>query len=155
MSWWRSLIVLGAAAAATLFLSAVGVEMLFAVGWGLAGAAVAMLMLLALPAEPGADAPQMPAAVERRATEVSRLAWALNPRTGLAGERITRRVRGVLRHRLELIGLDPERPADVPRCDALIGQGLWARLTGQATSITDIERALDAIDRLSPTKENS
>lgn len=153
MSWWRSLLGAGVAAVAALVLAAVGVEPVFAIGWGLAGAAVAMLMQLTLPAEPGADAPQVPADLDRRASEISRMAWALNPRTGLAGERITRRVRAVLRHRLERIGLDPERSADRDRCDALLGRDLWGRLTGRATSIADIERALDAIDRLSPIKE--
>lgn len=155
MSWLRTVVVVGVAVVASLLLWAIGVEPVFAVGWGLAGGAVSMLMLLTLPAEPDADAPQIPAEPDRRATEISRMAWALNPRTGLAGERITRRVRAVLRHRLQRIGLDPDAPADRSRCDARIGPELWSRLTGQNTSIADIERALDAIDRLSPTKENT
>ncbi|MBW8763130.1 MAG: hypothetical protein JF592_11170 [Microbacterium sp.] len=153
MSWWKTSFVAVAAAGATVVLSALGVELPFAIGWALAGGAVALLPQLALPVEPGADAPHVPADRERRATEISRMAWALNARTGLAGERVTRRVRSILRHRLQRMGIDPDDPADRARRDAVLGGDVWDRLAGQNTSIAAVERALDAIDRLSPTKE--
>ena len=150
-----SKIVLAAAAAAVIgtVAWAFGVEPAFSIGWGLVGGAVALLAQLTLPNDPGADAPHIDTDPDNRATEIARMAWALNPRTGLAGERVVRRVRAILTHRLQRIGLDPEDPADRARCDAVIGRDLWDRLTEGGTTITDVERALDAIDRLSPTKE--
>jgi len=153
MSGWKTLFVVAAIVGAAAVLSALGVELPFAIGWALAGGAVALLPQLALPVDPSADAPHVPEDRDRRATEISRMAWALNPRTGLAGERVTRRVRSILRHRLQRVGLDPDDPADRVRCDAVLGSGVWDGITRQNTSIADLERALDAIDRLSPTKE--
>lgn len=140
-------------ACAAVMLTVLGVELPFAVGWAVAGGAVALLRQLVLPLDPRVDAPYIPADRERRATEISRMAWALNPRTGLAGDRVTRRVRSILSHRLQRVGLDPDDPADRVRRDAVLGRDVWDRLTGPNTSIADIVRALDAAERLSPTKE--
>jgi hypothetical protein len=78
------------------------------------------------------------------------MAWALNAQTGMAGQQITRRVSAILRHRLLRQGIDPDDPDDRERLTAVIGPDLWDRLTGRAPTIVDIERALDAVDRLNP-----
>lgn len=78
------------------------------------------------------------------------MAWALNTHTGLAGQQVSRRVREILRHRLERRGMNPDDPDHHHAVAALIGPDLWARLTGPQTTIIDVERALDAIDGLSP-----
>ena len=83
------------------------------------------------------------------------MAWSLNPSTGMAGELITRRVRAILSHRLQRHGLDVTDPAHAGRIDALAGSGVWERLVERGTTRRDLERALDAIDRLSPTSPSS
>lgn len=145
-------VVVAIVVAALLWL-VVGVEEVFAMAWGVLAGVVVLCFQLVIPDDARTDAVVLPSGPEKRGTAVARMAWSINPRTGAAGDIITRRVRGILRHRLLRRGLDTEDPADRAQIDALIGAGLWDRLTGQGTHRTDIERALDAIDRLSPTKE--
>lgn len=145
--------VCAAVVAVLVLLFAIRVEPAFSVAWA---ALVGVLWLCAgvvIPQDPRADAPDIPAEPERRGTAIARMAWSLNTRTGEAGELITRRVRGILRHRLQREGLDIDDEAHRERIETRIGPGLWSRLTGQGTNRQDIERALDAIDRLSPSKE--
>lgn len=149
----KTLVAVGVTLALGIAMTAFRLALPFAIGFALAGGAVVLLAQIVLGDEPAADAPRLDLDPVARGTEISRLAWAINPSTGIAGERITRRIREVLRHRLERWGIDPDQPADVPRRDAVIGVGLWERLTGSDTSTTDLTRALDAIDRLAPTKE--
>lgn len=146
-------LIAGVAVGAALLLAVVGVEPVFAIGWGLAGAALAMLGRLTLPPVPESDGPHIAADPDSRSTEISRLVWALNPRRGTAGERVARRVRGILRYRLERYGVDPDAPGDRARRDELIGPGLWEQLSQGNTTVADIERGLAAIDALSPSKE--
>lgn len=129
------------------------VEPTFAIAWALLAGILVLCAQLAIPEDARVDAPDIPVRRERRGTEVSRIAWSLNPRTGEAGELVTKRVRAILRHRLQRRGLDIDDPVDRPQIDALIGDGLWERLTGPGTKSQDIERALMVIDALSPSKE--
>ncbi len=139
-----------AAVLAASVLTGFGLTWPFVIGWSLLVGALALLPQLAVPLEPGFDAPHIPVEPDRRPTEISRMAWALNTHTGLAGTQITRRVREALRHRLRRRGADPADPAKRSLVAALIGPDLWARLEGPGTTIVDIERALDVIDALSP-----
>lgn len=144
----RTLVALGAGVAAALILTGLGFTWPFVVGWGLLIAALGLLGQLAMPLEPGADAPHIPVEPDRRPTEISRMAWALNTHTGLAGQQVVRRVREILRYRLERQGVDPDDPAQRTRTVALLDGDLWERLTNPGTTIVDIERSLDAADRL-------
>ncbi|WP_194419874.1 hypothetical protein [Microbacterium abyssi] len=137
-----------------LLVFAVGVEPTFAIAWGVLAGVFVLCAQLVIPDDPRGDAPDIPAGPERRGTAIARMAWSLNPRTGEAGELITRRVRAILRHRLLRAGLDTDTPADRPQIDALLGADLWARMTAPGTKRQDIEQALEAIHRLSPSKEN-
>ena len=148
MSARRTFIAIGAAVVVALALFGFGFTWPFVIGWSLLICAVGLLGQLAMPLEPGFDAPRGEAGPDRRPTEISRMAWALNTRTGIAGQQITRRVSAILRHRLLRQGIDPDEPRDRARLFALIGPELWDRLTGPAPTIVDIERALDAVDRL-------
>lgn len=139
---------------ATLIFAAIGVEFAFAVAWGVLGGILMLCTRLAMPNDPRTDAPDIEVARKRRATEISRMAWSLNPSTGMAGQLITRRVRTILAHRLQRRGLDVDDPAHAPAIEALVGAGVWARLIGRGTTRQELERALEAIDRLSPTEEN-
>lgn len=142
-----------AAVVAVALLLGLSAEPAFGFGWGALAGVLVLCGGLIVPDDPRTDAPDIPAGPERRGTAISRMAWSLNPRTGAAGELITRRVRGILRHRLLRHGLDPDDDAHHEQIDALVGSGLWNRLTGPGTHRKDIERALEAIDRLAPTKE--
>ena len=82
-------------------------------------------------------------------SEVSRMAWAINSRTGVAGHVVVRRVQNVLRRRLVHHGLDLDDSADHARIDALLGEGVRDALHRREVQRTDIERVLDAIDRIS------
>jgi hypothetical protein len=150
MSVRRTLLAVGAAGVAALALLGFGFTWPFVIGWSLLICAVGLLGQLMMPLEPGFDAPRIEAEPDRRPTEISRMAWALNTHTGFAGQQITRRVSEILRHRLLRQGVDPDDPTDRAHRTALIGPDLWDRLTGSGTTIIDIERALDAVDRLNP-----
>jgi len=129
------------------------VEPAFAFGWAALAGVLVLCAQLGVPDDPRSDAPHVPDSPERRGTAVSRMAWSLNPRTGAAGELITRRVRGILSHRLRRLGLDTDDSQHSATIDEVVGSGLWSRLVEPGTNRNDIERALDAIDRLSPSKE--
>ncbi|WP_145985651.1 hypothetical protein [Microbacterium phyllosphaerae] len=150
MRWGRTVTAAAAGVIAALGLTGFGFTWPFVIGWSLVVVALALLAQLAVPLEPGVDAPHIPVEPDRRPTEISRMAWALNTHTGLAGTQITRRVREALRQRLQRRGADPADPAKRSLVSALIGPDLWARLEGPGTTIVDIERALDVIDALSP-----
>lgn len=149
--------IIGAVAVATIvtvaLLFGLSVEPPFAFGWGALTAVLVLCAQLVVPDDPRADAAHISVGLERRGTAVARMAWSLNPRTGAAGELITRRVRGILRHRLLRHGLDTDDPEHRTQIDELVGSGLWGSLTEPGTDRKDIERALEAIDRLAPSKE--
>lgn len=145
--------ILVAAGAALILLLGLRVEPAFGVSWALLAGVLVISAQLMIPEDARIDAPDIPIRKEQRGTDVSRLAWSLNPRTGEAGELATRRVRNVLRRRLLRRGLDVDDAAHDERIAALIGDGLWERLTGPGTRISDIERALTAIDSLAGNKE--
>lgn len=148
MSGGRTVMAVAAAVIAALVLLGFGFTWAFVIGWGLLVGALALLAQLAVPLEPSVDAARIAVEPDRRPTEISRMAWALNTHTGLAGMQITRRVREVLRQRLRRRGADPADPMHRQKVIALIGPDLWDRLEGPGTTIGDVERALDAIDAL-------
>ncbi|WP_435745582.1 hypothetical protein [Microbacterium sp. PMB16] len=90
-----------------------------------------------------------------RGSEVSRLAWSINSRTGVAGHVVVRRLRSVLRRRLAHHGLDLDDPAQHARIDTLLGSGVRETLHGSEVQSAEIERILDAIERLSPEPEDN
>ncbi|MEV7611201.1 hypothetical protein AB0N61_17065 [Microbacterium sp. NPDC089320] len=151
MTLRRTLIAAGAAVVAALVLLGVGLTLPFAVAWGLLTGVVGLLAQLVVPLEPGADAPRIDVTPDRRPTEISRMSWALNTHTGIAGPQITRRVGEILRQRLLRRGVDPHDPEHRGHLERLIGSTVWERLTGPEATMSDIERALDAIDRLDPS----
>lgn len=154
MKYGRILLAVATAVIVALILfSVIGVELSFAVAWGIFGGVVALGSRIILPDDPRAGAPDIEVGPARRGSEIARMAWSINSRTGAAGALITRRARRLLAHRLERIGLDIENPHQRAAIDALIGSGVWDRLAGRDPTRPDIERALEAAARLSPTKE--
>ncbi|MGM7677422.1 hypothetical protein [Microbacterium sp. A94] len=145
---------LAVAAGVTLILVfAIGVQLTFAVGWGILAGILTVCLRVGIPDEPRLDSPTITAGPERRGTAIARMAWSLNPTTGAAGALITRRVRDTLKRCLGRRDLDPDNPDDRAAIAALIDLDIWERLIGSGTTRHDIERALDAIDTLSRTKE--
>lgn len=140
--------------AATIVLMLLGLEPMFALSGGVLACALVLLTALR-----GAEAvihegPSREPDSPTRGSEISRLAWAFNPRSGVAGEIVSRRVRALLRRRLVRRGIDVDDPNQADRLDAVLGTGLWQRLNGRQVQNIDIRRALDAADRLVSASED-
>lgn len=148
------LVVLGVAVGAALvaLLGSIGVPVEFAAAWLLLIVAVGLLSRAGV-LDDGSWPPARP---ERRSrgSEVSRLGWNINPRTGVAGFVIVRRVERVLRRRLARLGVDLDDPTQNPDIDALLGEGVRETFARPEVKRADLERVVIAIDRLpSPTNQ--
>jgi len=139
-------IVVGAA------LTAVGMQREFAWGWAVMGVAITVALRMVLPDDPRADAPEHFAEPDYVGSDVSRLAWAINIRTDTVNEAVTRRVRATLRRRLLRHGVDVDDERQADAVDRLLGDGLWARLTGRRTRVDDLRDAIAAAERLATTR---
>ncbi|MFK3678834.1 hypothetical protein ACI2IP_13965 [Microbacterium sp. NPDC090218] len=135
------------AAVVVMLLGQLGFPALFVVAW--------MIVLLAIVLafrqdfiEIGALWPPEKMRRDSRSSEVSRMAWAINTRTGVVGHVVVRRVQSLLRRRLAHQGLDLDDPAQHARIDALLGEGVRDALHRREIQRTDIELVLDAIDRI-------
>jgi len=139
----------GAAVAAVVLvlLGALGVPTLFAASWLLIVLTIALVSRQVFFDE----ASLWPLEQRRRAergSEVSRLAWSINSRTGVAGHVVVRRVQNVLRRRLAHRGLDLDDPAQHAAIDALLGPGVRDSLHNREVQAADLERVLDAVERI-------
>lgn len=132
----------------TIALIFFGLEPMFALSGGVLASALVLLTALRGAEAVVEDGPQDEPEPPTRGSEISRLAWAFNPRTGVAGEIVSRRVRTLLRRRLARHGIDVDDPAHSDRLDGVVGAGLWQRLSGRQVQNIDIRRAMDAADRL-------
>ncbi|MFB7252269.1 hypothetical protein [Microbacterium sp. NPDC056234] len=141
--------------AVTVALLLLGLEPMFALSGGALAAAVALLAVLRGAEAVVEDGPQADEDLTIRGTEISRLAWAFNPRTGVAGEIVSRRVRALLRRRIARQGIDVDDPSQAGRLDEILGTGLWQRINGRQVQNIDIRRALDAADRLASAPAGS
>ncbi|MEW2008572.1 hypothetical protein AB0300_03775 [Microbacterium sp. NPDC078814] len=142
-------------AALLTVLIVLGVPAAFAVAWTLLLLAVVAATRQVFVDEAVVWPPEAPRA-ESRGSDVSRMAWAINTRTGVAGHVVVRRVQGVVRRRLAHRGLDLDDPDDHPRIDAMLGDGVRASLHARDVQRADIERVLDALDRIpTDTEETS
>ena len=135
------------AAVVLVLLSALGVPMLFAAAWLLIVLTIVLVGRQVFFDEVSAWPPEQRRRAER-GSEVSRLAWSINSRTGVAGHVAVRRVQNVLRRRLAHRGLDLDDPAQHATIDALLGQGVRHALHKREVQAADLERVLDAIERV-------
>lgn len=133
---------------AVLILSAVGLQREFAWGWALLIAAVVVLLRIRMPEDPRADAPGRAAGQNYIGSDVSRLAWSVEPRTGKVTEMITRRVRATLARRLARVGVDVEDETQRQVIAQWLDGDLWDRLSGREVTVKDIREALNAAERL-------
>ncbi len=142
------LVVLGLAVGTVVVvgLGGLGVPVEFAAAWLLLIVAVGLLSRAGHIGERSWPPPRP----ERRprGSEVSRLAWNINARTGVAGLVIVRRVERVLRRRLARLGLDLDDPGQSRAVDELLGAGIRETFVRPEVTLTDLERVMTAIDRL-------
>jgi hypothetical protein len=137
-----------------LLLAQLGVPFAFALSWLIILLTIAVATRQGFLDETGAWPPPERER-EVRSSQVSRLAWSINIRTGVAGHVVVRRVQNVLRRRLAHLGLDVDDPLQHATIDAMLGAGLRESLHRREVQRADIERVLDAMDRLSHEREEN
>ena len=143
------------AAAVAILLGQLGFPVPFVVAWMILILAIALAGRQVFFDESASWPPDKPRR-DPRGSEVSRLAWAINSRTGVVGHMVVRRVQSVLRRRLAHRGLDLDDPDHHARIDALLGDGVRDTLHGREVQRADVERVLDAIERIpNDTKETA
>ena len=143
------------AAVVAVLLGQLGFPVPFVVAWMVLILAIALAGRQVFFDESASWPPEKPRR-DPRGSEVSRLAWAINSRTGVVGHVVVRRVHNVLRRRLAHRGLDLDDPDDHTRIDALLGEGVRGALHRREVQRADIERVLDAIERIpNDTKETA
>ncbi|MEU4015466.1 hypothetical protein AB0E56_09375 [Microbacterium sp. NPDC028030] len=128
-------------------LGALGVPVAFALSWAMIVLTIVLVSRQVFFDESSLWPPERARRPER-GSEVSRLAWSINSRTGVAGHVVVRRVQNVLRRRLALRGLDLDDPDARDDIDALLGAGVRDALHMREVRADDLERVLDAIERL-------
>ncbi|MBS1697600.1 MAG: hypothetical protein JST25_04265 [Actinobacteria bacterium] len=128
-----------------LLLDFLGVPLAFAIAWILVFAAAMLIAQQSFLDESGAW-PPAPPQVLQRGSDVSRLAWSIDTRTGMVGPSLRRRVTALVDRRLREHGLHTE-PADAADVDAILGPGAHAALTGAVLQRADLERILQALER--------
>lgn len=142
------------AAVLVVLLGQLGFPALFVVAWMIVVLAVVLAFRQDF-IEIGALWPPEKPSRPSRSSEVSRMAWAINTRTGVVGHLVVRRVQSLLRRRLAHRGLDLDDPAQHARIDALLGEGVRDALHRREIQRTDIELVLDAIDRIPNDTEDN
>ncbi|WP_245958717.1 hypothetical protein [Microbacterium bovistercoris] len=140
------------AGALVLVMTGLGVPVEFAIAWLLILGVILLATRQSFIEEGGAWPPEPPT-VLLRGSDVSRLAWSINPRTGVVGHVIVARVERMLRRRLAHQGLDLDDPAQHAHIDALIGPDIREVLGGREVRRRDLERVLAAIERI-PQDDN-
>ncbi|MGN6219331.1 MAG: hypothetical protein ACTHNQ_07500 [Microbacterium sp.] len=145
------MLAVAAGAGIVYLLDRMGVPAGFAAAW------LVLLLALGLLTRAGLldEGSWPPARPERRprGSEVSRLSWNINSRTGEAGFLIVRRVQRVLRHRLARLGLDLDDPGQETEVDTLLGPGIRETFSRPEVTRADLERVMAAVDRL-PSPQN-
>lgn len=135
-------IVLGVPVA--LLLDFLGVPLPFGIAWILVFAAALLIAQQSFIDESGPWPPPPPEQFPR-GSDVSRLAWAVDARTGVVGMPLRRRVSALADRRLREHGLSLE-DADAAAVDAILGPGVHAALVVAEMRIPDLERLLHALE---------
>lgn len=143
-------VLFGAGVVAAASLS--GIPALFATAWILAAVAIGVITRQTLFTEDTAWPPPEQEPVFR-GSEVSRLAWAVNTRSGIVGLGLVRRLNQALRHRAAAHGLDFDDPADAAGIERLFGAGIRSVLDSRAVRRSDVERVLAALESVPLTQE--
>lgn len=124
-----------------------GVELGFAAAWGILAAAVTFVAM----AFSGFEQPRWPPARKpdevTRGSDVARLAWGFDLRTGTAGFAVRRRLRVLAERRLADHGLTLGED-DLPAVRRLLGDAAAHALTAQRVTRDDVSATLDALEAL-------
>lgn len=136
-----------AGGAALALMTAFGVPFAFGLAWVLLLGALVVLSRQVLLDDDGAWPPAKP---ESRivGSEVSRLGWSIDSRTGIAGRAIVRRIEKVLRRRLARLGWDLDDPAQHAAIDEVLSAGVREVFQRTVIRRDDLENVLAALDRL-------
>lgn len=129
----------------SLLLSLLGVPLPFGIAWILAFAAALLIAQQSFLDESG-PWPPPPPEHSRRGSDVSRLAWAVDTRTGVVGMSLRRRVTALADRRLREHGLSVQ-VADADAVDAILGPGAHAALVAAEMRRPDLERLLRALEQ--------
>ncbi|MBS1675099.1 MAG: hypothetical protein JSS74_14180 [Actinobacteria bacterium] len=121
-----------------------GVPLPFGLAWILAFAAAVLIAQQNFVDESEAWPPAPPAPVQR-GSDVSRLAWAIDTRSGMVGPSLRRRVSVLAERRLREHGVDPDL-ADEGAVDAVLGPGAHSALTAPVMLRGDLERILRTLE---------
>lgn len=127
-----------------LLLAFLGVPIEFAIAWILVFAAALLIARQSFLDDSGSWPPAPPDAPQR-GSDVSRLAWSIDARTGTVGPSLRRRITALADRRLREHGLQPET-AESSAVDALLGTGAYAALTGPVLRRAELERLLQALE---------
>ena len=130
-----------------------GVPLVFAIAWVVIAVAFIVISRQTL-LETDRHWPPAPPTAPYRGSEVARLAWGINSRTGVLSVAFVRRLDTTLRTRLALRGLDPDDPAQHAHIDALLGPGIRTVLEQRTLHREDAERILAALDSIPPEGEH-
>ncbi|WP_217184286.1 hypothetical protein [Streptomyces sp. AC495_CC817] len=158
MTRGRVIMVLVAAVVAVValaLLSTLGVPFDFGLSWALV-VVIAVLLARQSFVEEETSWPPEERARQPRGSDVSRLAWSINVRSGVVGHVLIRRMERIIRRRLSIRGLDLDDPADHARIDALLGPDARRIFERREVQRSEIERVLDTLDTLpSPVEEKN
>ncbi|MCE4024487.1 hypothetical protein LXM50_00715 [Microbacterium sp. Au-Mic1] len=127
-----------------LLLGFLGVPLPFGIAWILAFAAALLIAQQSFLDESGPWPPPPPEQFQR-GSDVSRLAWAVDARTGVVGMALRRRVSALADRRLGEYGLSAHA-ADADEVDAILGPGAHAALVAAEMRRPDLERLLRALE---------
>lgn len=128
-----------------LLLSFLGVPLPFGIAWILAFAAALLIAQQSFLDESGPWPPPPPEQFQR-GSDVSRLAWAVDARTGVVGISLRRRVTALADRRLREHGLTAQ-DADADAVDTILGPGSRAVLVAAEMRRPDLERLLRALEQ--------
>lgn len=141
-----------AAGAVAIVVLTLGVEVTFPVAWGIAAGAVTMVVMgFASFEHPRWPPPRKPEETIR-GSEVARLAWSFDVRSGVAGFAVKRRIRALAERRLAEHGLTLD-PEDLQAVRSLLGDAGTRALTAATVRRDDINATLDALDALSAPRQ--
>lgn len=127
-----------------LLLAFLGVPLEFAVAWILVFAAALLIARQNFLDESG-PWPPAPPDIPRRGSDVSRLAWSIDSRTGAVGPSLRQRITAIADRRLRAYGVRLDT-AEASAVDAVLGPGAHAALTGPVLRRAELERLLQALE---------
>lgn len=145
--WILIAIALVLGAMLTALLNAVGVSLPFAIAWGML-VVVAFTMARREDFSSGEAWPPPVAVRPQRGSEAVRLSWSYNLSRDTVGHAARVRVIDLVAIRMQRLGLNLDDPAHRIEIDRLLGSGLLAAIEQSDPRRKDIDRALDALDRL-------